>query len=114
MIGFLTQQEKLAGQALKHRLPSIYPQRDYVEVGGLMSYGESLKEFYRRAASFVDRIFRGARPADSLSRASRANWRSIARLRGRSAWRSRRMYMPRQRGDPIVRCFLIQLLADLT
>jgi putative ABC transport system substrate-binding protein len=61
---FFTQQEKLAGQALKHRLPSIYSQRDYVGVGGLMSYGESLKEFYRRAATFVDRIFKGARPAE--------------------------------------------------
>ena len=45
-------------------MPSIYPQRDYVEAGGLMSYGESLKEFYRRAASFVDRIFKGARPGE--------------------------------------------------
>jgi putative ABC transport system substrate-binding protein len=61
---FFTQQEKLAGHALKHRLPSIYPQRDYVQVGGLMSYGESLKEFYRRAASFVDRIFKGAKPSE--------------------------------------------------
>jgi ABC-type uncharacterized transport system substrate-binding protein len=61
---FFTQQERIVGHALKHRLPSIYPQRDYVQVGGLMSYGESLKEFYRRAASFVDRIFKGARPAE--------------------------------------------------
>jgi putative tryptophan/tyrosine transport system substrate-binding protein len=42
----------------------MFPQRDYVEAGGLMSYGESLKEFYRRAASFVDKIFKGAKPAD--------------------------------------------------
>jgi len=61
---FFTQQEKLAGQAIKHRMPSIYPQRDYVQVGGLMSYGESLKESYRRAASFVDRIFKGEKPAE--------------------------------------------------
>jgi putative ABC transport system substrate-binding protein len=61
---FFTQQDKLAGHAQRLRLPSIYPQRDYVEAGGLMSYGESLKEFYRRAASFVDRIFKGARPGE--------------------------------------------------
>src|SRR5262245_32033965 len=61
---FSTQAQRIADLALKHRLPSIYPQRDYVEVGGLMSYGENLKESYRRAASFVDRIFKGAQAAD--------------------------------------------------
>src|SRR5262245_5752365 len=61
---FLGQSQRIADLALKHRLPCIYPQRDYVEAGGLMSYGESIKESYRRAASFVDRIFKGARAAD--------------------------------------------------
>jgi putative ABC transport system substrate-binding protein len=61
---FLTRQQQLADLALKYRLPSIFAERDYVEVGGLMSLDESRKDFYRHAASFVDRIFKGARPGD--------------------------------------------------
>ncbi len=61
---FLTRQRQLADLALKYRLPSIFADRDYVEAGGLMSLDESLKDFYRRAAPFVDRIFKGARPGD--------------------------------------------------
>jgi putative ABC transport system substrate-binding protein len=60
----LSQQQQLADLALKYRLPSIFAERAYVEAGGLMSLGESLKDFYRRAASFVDKIFKGARPGD--------------------------------------------------
>jgi putative ABC transport system substrate-binding protein len=45
-------------------LPAIYPYRDYVEVGGLMSYGPDLAHNYRRAATYVDRIVKGARPAE--------------------------------------------------
>jgi len=61
---FLTQRESLAALALTHRLPSIFPKRDFVHAGGLMAYGENLMEFYRRAASFVDRIFKGAKAAE--------------------------------------------------
>jgi putative tryptophan/tyrosine transport system substrate-binding protein len=46
------------------RLPAIYPQRNYVEAGGLMSYGPSYDANYRRAATYVDRILKGAKPAD--------------------------------------------------
>jgi putative ABC transport system substrate-binding protein len=60
----LTQQQRLADLALKNRLPSIFAERAYVEAGGLMSLGESLKDFYRHAAAFVDKIFKGARPGD--------------------------------------------------
>ena len=60
----LTQQQRIADLALKNHLPSIFAERAYVEAGGLMSLGESLKDFYRRAAPFVDRIFKGARPGD--------------------------------------------------
>lgn len=55
--------ERIAQLALKYRLPSIFPLREFVEAGGLMSYGESLFDFYRRAAVYVDKIFRGAKPA---------------------------------------------------
>jgi putative ABC transport system substrate-binding protein len=46
------------------RLPMMFSQREYVEAGGLMSYGENLSDFLRRAAVFVDKIFKGAKPAD--------------------------------------------------
>jgi len=42
----------------------MFAQREYVQSGGLMSYGESLAEFFRRAATYVDKIFKGAKPAD--------------------------------------------------
>jgi putative tryptophan/tyrosine transport system substrate-binding protein len=61
---FLTRQQQLADLALKYRLPSIFTERAYVEAGGLMSLGEDLRDFYRSAATFVDKIFKGARPGD--------------------------------------------------
>ena len=54
----------VAQSALKHRLPGIYRVRDFVEEGGLMSYGVSFVTVGRRAAYFVDRILKGAKPAD--------------------------------------------------
>jgi putative ABC transport system substrate-binding protein len=56
--------ERIAQLALEHRLPSMFPLREFVATGGLMSYGESLFDFYRRAAFYVDKIFKGAKPAD--------------------------------------------------
>jgi len=50
--------------AAKHRLPAIYPQRQYVDAGGLVSYGLSTPDMYYRAATFVDKILKGARPSD--------------------------------------------------
>jgi putative tryptophan/tyrosine transport system substrate-binding protein len=61
---FLNQRDELAGLALKHRLPSIFPKRDFVQAGGLMAYGENLTEFHRRAAAFVDRILKGAKAGE--------------------------------------------------
>jgi putative ABC transport system substrate-binding protein len=52
---------ELAG---KYRLPAIYPQKEYVDDGGLMSYGPDLADLYRRTAVYVDKILRGAKPAD--------------------------------------------------
>ena len=46
------------------RLPTIYNAREHVEAGGLMSYGPNFADLYRRAAEYVDRILRGAKPAD--------------------------------------------------
>ncbi len=50
--------------ALKHRLPAIYPSREFVDAGELMSYGVDYPDLYRRAAAFVDKIIKGAKPAD--------------------------------------------------
>jgi putative ABC transport system substrate-binding protein len=57
---FFFQRDQLARLGIDHRLPTIFPNRDYTDRGGLMSYGESLFEFNRRAAFYVDKIFRGA------------------------------------------------------
>jgi putative ABC transport system substrate-binding protein len=50
--------------ALKHRLPTMYPWRMYPDAGGLMSYNRSLTDPYRRGATYVDKILKGAKPAD--------------------------------------------------
>jgi putative ABC transport system substrate-binding protein len=55
---------KIAAFALKHRLPSILTVSVFPEAGGLMSYGTDFKDLYRRAAGFVDKILKGAKPAD--------------------------------------------------
>jgi len=56
--------KRIAGFALKSRLPSIYVRREFVDAGGLMSYGADLAASYRRVAYYVDRILKGAKPAD--------------------------------------------------
>jgi putative ABC transport system substrate-binding protein len=50
--------------AAQHRLPAIYATREFVDAGGLMAYSVSYSDLYRRAATYVDKIFKGARPAD--------------------------------------------------
>jgi putative ABC transport system substrate-binding protein len=61
---FFNQREQLAKLAAKAGLPAIYAQRQHVEAGGLMSYGANPVGLYRRAATYVDKILKGARPAD--------------------------------------------------
>ena len=55
---------RIVALAAQHRLPAIYGMRGAVEAGGLMSYGPDLRDLFRRAAGYVDRILKGARPAD--------------------------------------------------
>jgi putative tryptophan/tyrosine transport system substrate-binding protein len=56
--------QKLADLSLKNRLPAIYGFREFADAGGLLSYGASLHWLFRRAASYVDKIFKGANPGD--------------------------------------------------
>ncbi len=56
--------ERIVELATQHRLPTVIESRAFVDVGGLMSYGPNLPEMYRRSAHYVDRIFKGAKPAD--------------------------------------------------
>jgi putative tryptophan/tyrosine transport system substrate-binding protein len=55
---------QLAELAAKHRLPAIYVRREFAEAGGLLAYGPSFLDNYRRAATYVDKILKGAKPAD--------------------------------------------------
>jgi putative ABC transport system substrate-binding protein len=59
-----SQRRRIVELALRNRLPTVFAQSDYVEEGGLMSYGESLRDFNRRAAFYVDKIIKGAKPAE--------------------------------------------------
>jgi putative ABC transport system substrate-binding protein len=61
---FNTHRERIAKLAAKHSLASMYPQEEYVLAGGLMSYATSIPDLYRRAATYVDKILRGTKPAD--------------------------------------------------
>jgi putative tryptophan/tyrosine transport system substrate-binding protein len=56
--------KRIANFALKSRLPSVYGNREIVEAGGLMSYGADRADSYRRVAIYVDKILKGAKPAD--------------------------------------------------
>ena len=59
--------------ATRTRLPTTFAYREAVELGGLMSYGVSLADHYRRAAGYVDKILKGAKPADCPSSSPRSS-----------------------------------------
>jgi putative tryptophan/tyrosine transport system substrate-binding protein len=61
---FALHRPRIAELAIKHRMPSIYGNRGYVEAGGLMSYGYEMTENYHQAAIYVDKILKGAKPGD--------------------------------------------------
>jgi putative ABC transport system substrate-binding protein len=59
-----TERRRLVDLAAKNRLPAVYVQREFVEAGGLMAYGPNLADLFRRAATYVDKILKGAKPGD--------------------------------------------------
>jgi putative ABC transport system substrate-binding protein len=61
---YRTHKTRLLNLAAKSRLPAVYDDREFVDAGGLMSYGPNHADLYRRAAYYVDRILKGAKPAD--------------------------------------------------
>ncbi len=61
---FLQESRAIAAQALQHRLPSISAMQEYAGAGGLMAYGPNLVDNYRRAAAYVDKILKGAKPSE--------------------------------------------------
>ena len=61
---FFAERSRIAELAAQSRLPAIYALREYVEAGGLMSYRPSFSDLWRRGAGYVDKILKGAKPAD--------------------------------------------------
>ncbi|MDP9145156.1 MAG: ABC transporter substrate-binding protein [Actinomycetota bacterium] len=61
---FFSERRRLVDLAAKNRLPVVYPSRESVDAGGLMAYGPSVPDLFRRAATYVDKILKGAKPGD--------------------------------------------------
>jgi putative ABC transport system substrate-binding protein len=75
-----TWRTQLADLALKNRLPTMFAQRQYAEAGGLMAYAADFSDLFRRAATFVDKILKGAKPAD-LPVEQPAKWEFVINLK---------------------------------
>lgn len=62
---FLSQRQWIVSMAARHKVPAVYEHRDFVEIsGGLMSYGPNIHDLFRRSATYVDKVLKGAKPAD--------------------------------------------------
>jgi putative ABC transport system substrate-binding protein len=61
---FITERRRLVDLAAKNRLPAVYGLREFVDAGGLMAYGANPADSFRRAATYVDKILKGAKPGD--------------------------------------------------
>jgi putative ABC transport system substrate-binding protein len=61
---FFNERRRLVDLAAKSRLPAVYTWREFVDAGGLMAYGPNLADFFRHAATYVDKILKGAKPGD--------------------------------------------------
>jgi ABC-type uncharacterized transport system substrate-binding protein len=77
---------RIVALAAKHKLPGMYPGIQYVNAGGLMSYGVSTVDLYRRAATYIDKILKGAKPADlPVEQQQSLNLSSISKPQSRLA-----------------------------
>ena len=102
----------IAALAARHRLPAVYPSRYFVTGGGLIAYGPDLTEQYRRAASYIDRILKGEKPADLPVQAP-TKYETGHQPQDRQGARPRRAAdaaRPRRRGDRMKRREFITLL----
>jgi len=61
---FFSEMSRIVELAASHKLPTIYGIREFAAIGGLISYGPDVKDNFRRAAAYVDKILKGAKPAD--------------------------------------------------
>jgi putative tryptophan/tyrosine transport system substrate-binding protein len=61
---FMVERRRLVDLAAKNRLPAVYQSKEFVDAGGLMAYGPSFVDIFRRAATYVDKILKGAKPSD--------------------------------------------------
>jgi putative ABC transport system substrate-binding protein len=61
---FYVERRRIADLALRYRLPSMFIDREFVQVGGFIAYGASLTDLFRRSATYVNKILKGAKPAD--------------------------------------------------
>ena len=69
---FTRDRKQIVERAAKHRLPAMYEWRDHAEAGGLMSYCSSIVDLSRHAAAYIDKILKGAKPADLPSSSPRS------------------------------------------
>ena len=61
---FAAERKRIVELAVKYRLPAIYPEKEFVDEGGLMSYGADIDDLFRKSAHYVDKILKGTKPAD--------------------------------------------------
>jgi len=61
---FWNERARIVGLAAKYRMPAIYPEREYVDDGGLLAYGPNIPDLFRRAATYVGKVLKGAKPGD--------------------------------------------------
>jgi len=61
---FIADRQRIAGLAVTHRLPMMVAAKEYAQAGGLISYGTDYPDLFRRAATYVDKILKGAKPGD--------------------------------------------------